>query len=261
MGKKYILMILTCDKNIDLWEVLLNQIEKYWPDYSGEIFFNTEKSVLEQGGYKNTLRFPKQKYEWDTPWSLRLLSCLNEIKEEYVLFLLDDFILTKAVDFAEIEQCVKLMEENSDIACFNYMPTNSEYIKREYERYELKDRKAPFRINLQAALWRKSFLVKYIRKHENPWQFESWGSMRARRYSDKIYHIEKDAPIVFDYPEGGVLADNRWRGKEAIELMKNEGYKIDFEVRGFYEKGDKRKTEIVHRTFIQKVWQVFKSLV
>lgn len=57
-------------------------------------------------------------------------------------------------------------------------------------------------------------------KHENPWQFENWGSIRARRYSDKIYHLRKDAKRVFIYPDGGIIADERWHTEAAVELLK-----------------------------------------
>ena len=105
-------------------------------------------------------------------------------------------------------------------------------------------------------------MLKFIRKHENPWQFESWGSIRARRFSDKIFHLEKDTKRVFIYPDGGIIADERWFGEIAIETLKREGYNdIDFSKRAIYHKGEARKTEIVHRNFFQKCWQALKSLI
>ena len=174
---------------------------------------------------------------------------------------MDDFILTDYVDQEEIEKDISYMENDKTIACFNYLPIPGEPEAIKYDRYMQMPKKTPFRINLQAALWRKSYLMKFIRKHENPWQFENWGSIRARRYSDKIYHLRKDAKRVFIYTDGGIIADERWHTEAAVELLKKEGYNIDFSARTIYHKGDARKTEIVHRTFIQKCWQVFKSLI
>ena len=115
-------------------------------------------------------------------------------------------------------------------------------------------------MNLQTALWRRETLIKYIRKHENPWQFEIWGSKRIRRYNERIYHLDKEAKKIFTYPIGGVLADGKWRTDESVELLKRNGIDIDFKVRGIYYPGETRKTEITHRSFLQKCWQVFKSL-
>lgn len=259
--EKYCVMMLTCDNYSDIWPAYFGQLKKYWPEYKGPIFVNTETKAVEGIICENELIYSKQKFKWDTPWAYRLYQCLKQIDTEYVLFLMDDFILTDYVDAEEVERCISYMERDKSIACFNYLPTPGEAVERGYDRYELKAIKAPFRINLQAALWRKSFLMKFIRKHEGPWQFETWGSRRARRYRDKIYHLTSDAKKVFIYPDGGVIADERWFGEIAIEVLKKEGYDIDFSKREIYHKGEPRKTEIVHRTFLQKCWQVFKSLI
>lgn len=259
--QKFTLMMLTCDKYSDIWPAYFGQLRKYWPQYTGEIFVNTESKRVEGTGIKNIISYPTENFQWNTPWSYRLYKCLEQIQTEYVIFLMDDFILTDYVDQEEIEKDISYMENDKTIACFNYLPIPGEPEAIKYERYMQMPKKTPFRINLQAALWRKSYLMKFIRKHENPWQFENWGSIRARRYSDKIYHLRKDAKRVFIYPDGGIIADERWHTEAAVELLKKEGYNIDFSARTIYHKGDARKTEIVHRTFIQKCWQVFKSLI
>ncbi len=260
--ENYCLMMLTCDKYTDIWPAYFGQIKKYWKDYKGSIFINTEKIRTLDIECSNKIIFPTELFEWDTPWSYRLLQCLQQVESDYVVFLLDDFILTDFVDSKEIDACIERMKLDPNIACFNFMPSPGRYYEKAFERYELKDKNAPFRINLQAALWRKSFLLKFIRKHENPWQFESWGSIRARRFSDKIFHLEKDTKRVFIYPDGGIIADERWFGEIAIETLKREGYNdIDFSKRAIYHKGEARKTEIVHRNFFQKCWQALKSLI
>lgn len=257
----YCIMMLTCDKYSDLWPAYFGQIHKYWNSYNGKIFVNTERIRKFDFECNNQISFSKKLYDWDTPWSYRLKDCLEQVEEQYVIFLLDDFILTDYVDANEIDNCVDHMKEEADIACFNFLPTPGKKNGKKYDRYELTDRNMPFRINLQAALWRKDFLMKFIREHENPWQFEYWGSIRARRYKERIYHLSKDADKVFVYPDGGVIADERWFGEIAIEILQKEGYFMDFSKRKIYHKGEPRKTEIVHRNFFEKCWQVFKSLI
>lgn len=260
--KKYCTMILTCDKYADIWPITLGEFEKQWPMYNNYLFFNTESKKYE-GETRLNLKYPTKTFDPKGPWAYRLLSCLEEIEEEYVVLLLDDFILTDYVDVEELERCISYMDADPQIACFNFRPTPGPSIRDEYGRYELKETKSEFRINLQAALWRKSFLMKFIRKHESPWQFETWGSVRARRFKNKIYHLKKGERAVFIYPEGGVIADERWRwfDEDKIQLVEQLGYDIDFNKRGIYHKGEPRKTEIVRRTFLQKCWQVVKSLV
>lgn len=259
MNKEYTVLILTCDKNMDVMPYFFEFFEKYWPTFNSDIFVDTESIRKIDTKYK--CNFPNKKYRWDDPWSGRLKDCLEQIDSEFVLIIMDDFFFTDYVDEKEINRCVQLMNQNKDIACFNFAYSNSPYDKKEYERYVLVNKKAPFRMNLQTALWRKATLIKYIRRHENPWQFEIWGSKRIRRYKERIYHLDKGAKKIFTYPVGGVLADGKWRTNESVDLLKREGIVFDENKRGVYYPGDNRKTEIKHRSFLEKCWQVFKSLI
>ena len=256
---KYITMILTCDKNTDILPYFFKFMKKYWPDFNNPIFINTESKRDIVSPYQCI--YPWHTYKWDDPWSSRFYDCLCQVDNKYVLLIMDDFFFTDYVDSKEIVRCISILDREQDIACFNFAYSNSPYIRKEYDRYVLVDKKAPFRMNLQAALWRKSSLEKYIRKHENPWQFEIWGSKRIRRYNERIYHLDKDAKKIFTYPVGGVLADGKWRTDESVKLLKSNGIEINEDVRGVYYPGDSRKTEIKHRTFLEKCWQVFKSLI
>lgn len=255
-------MVLSCDIYSDIWPVYFSQFNKYWPDYDGMLFLNTEKiSDIPIDLNKYNISLPVKSFPSDTPWAKRLFLSLQQIEEDFVLLVLDDFIFTDYVDVKEIDRCLNYMVDDKEIVCFNFRPTRGKSIAKDYVRYELKDRGSEFRINLQAAIWRKSFLLKFIRVHENPWQFETWGSIRARRYKEKIYHIREEATNVFYYPMGGIIADRKWRGLESVKLLKDLGYDYLIPNRDIYYPGTMRKTEIKHRTFVQKVFQVILSLI
>ena len=122
----------------------------------------------------------------NTPWAKRLYDFLREYPYDYVVFLLDVFILSDFVDDYELNRVHSIMKQHPEIACFNFMETYKDAedsVREDYERYYLKDRKAEFRMNLQAAIWRKDYLMKFIRKHENPWQFETWGKTTILNHS------------------------------------------------------------------------------
>lgn len=48
--------------------------------------------------------------------------------------------------------------------------------------------------------------------------------------------------------------------KKNCEWLSND-FEIDFKVRGIYEPGEPRQTQIRHRSFLEKVFGVIKSLI
>lgn len=57
-------------------------------------------------------------------------------------------------------------------------------------------------MSLQAGIWNKKHLIRYLRDHEMPWQFETWGSIRSRRYKEAFYAVREGEKRVFEYPWG-----------------------------------------------------------
>lgn len=253
-------LICTCDKNADIWPYFFHFFKKHYPDCPYPIYLNTETEKYEDPDLKIT---SLQAHKPGDPagWSRRLRDYLNAMDSEYVIILLEDFFFMADVRTDELERCMMRMDQDKMIANFIFDSGRHMCHESEFPEYLIQDRKAPFRLCLQAGIWRRKTLLKYLRNHENPWQFEIWGSKRARRWKEKSFVLKKDEPKVFTYPSGGAIADNRWRGDDICRIMRENGFDIDFEARGVYHDGDARKTEIRHRSFMEKVWQVIKSLI
>lgn len=254
------LLVSSCDKNEDLWDMFFHYLHKNWEDCNIPIYLNTESKSY-QNSYFDVRTFQLFPEGYHDQWSYRLKKHLELIEEDYVILILDDFFLQDKVDTGELEWCLDTMKKNDKIAFFCYDPSPGPNEECKYRNYEKKAKKAPFRMNLQAGMWNKKNLLRVLRNHEGPWQFETWGSMRSRRYQLEFYSIIPNAKRPFIYPQGGVLADNRWYGKSACHFLEVD-FGIDLEnTRGVYEQGMPRKTEIYHRSFLEKCWGVFKSLI
>lgn len=144
--------------------------------------------------------------------------------------------------------------------CFLFDPTPGINFDTKFKRFEREGRKTPYRFSLQAGLWRRECLIKYLRNHEGPWQFESWGSIRSRRYKEKFYSLKPGVKRVFFYPGGGVLCSCKWNGKDNCDLIKKY-FDVDFSKRGIYYEGDKKDWSIGKRSFLEKAFGVLKSLI
>ena len=258
--ENYTILVCTCDRNEDVWPYFFYFLKKYFPNLNEPIYLNTEEKMYKDKDL-NIISLQKHKAGDPQGWSKRLRDYLNSITTDYVIILLEDFFLNDYVRVDELKKCMLRMDKDKDIANFIFDSGRHKCYESEYPEYLIQARNAPFRLCLQAGIWRKKVLLKYLRDHENPWQFEVWGSKRARRWKEKSFVLKENEKKVFSYPSGGALADNRWRGDEICNWMKENGFDLDFSKRGIYYPGDVRKTEIVHRNIFQKIWQVIKSLI
>src|SRR3954468_6581904 len=103
--KDLVVLILSCDKYSDLWKPFFVFFEKYWRDRTIPAYFcsDTKKPELPN---VNAIA-PDINMEW----SARLLWALQNIKEPYVLLLLDDYFLTKKPDEKKMLDLVEVMKK------------------------------------------------------------------------------------------------------------------------------------------------------
>jgi hypothetical protein len=84
---------------------------------------------------------------------------------------------------------------------------------------------APFRVSLQAALWRREALLDLLSPGESAWQFEVSGSERSARIAAPFYSTWT---AVIDYV--GVILRGRW-SPEGLRLCRREGLPVDLAAR------------------------------
>lgn len=237
MDDKCTVLINSCDKYEDCWDPFFELLRIHWPDMpEWRIVLNTE-SKLYQNNYFPVETFQLYKSGKSIPWGRRLIDTLNMISTEYVIILLDDFFLENRVDQGFLEQCIEWMDENQKLACFCFMPTPGPNINdHKYPRFEKRPQDGLYRMNCQAAIWRREKLISYCRPHEDPWTWEEHGSTRSRRYEDELYSLIEGSPLVFDYDveAGGGIHRGKWTARMP-ELFRKYGIEVDFSLRGMEE--------------------------
>ena len=115
-------------------------------------------------------------------WSNALIKYLNEIPDDLVLILLEDYWLIRPVDFDAIEEAVELIESYRDVIRFDLTTDRSGSKIAEYagafRKLDLCRAKGEYSLSFQASIYRKSLLLEVLRPDENPWQTELNGSAR-----------------------------------------------------------------------------------
>ena len=80
----YSVLFLTCDKNEDLWAPFFHLFKKYWPQYRGNIYLNTETKSFFQKDIN--IRVLNHCYGKNDRWAKRLKDCLKSIDDDYVIY-------------------------------------------------------------------------------------------------------------------------------------------------------------------------------
>lgn len=156
-------------------------IKKYLSDY--DVYF------LNYGGYDNKLHHGiyVKLDDWQKggveSWSRYIASYLKTLPDEYVIFALDDYLVSNSLRLPDYEgyDCVNL--------CAGSDSDNKEYS-----------------CTTQYTIWRKECLIEALEQVKTPWEFEIEGSKYINKLGKKIKFVS-----VLFYPDCSCLS-SKWEG-------------------------------------------------
>lgn len=234
----YSILVNTTDTFSDCWIPFFSLFKKYWPDYTGKIYLNTEKKDFEYEGL-NIICIKNSKYEKNKiKWGECLIRALDFIEEDIVLYMQEDYFI-KATVQSDVVNYYSEVIENTDIKCIHLtdQATPGPFNKTKYpDLFEI-NRNAPYRLSTQAALWKKEVLIKHVKPFESGWLFEHFGTKRSRIWSDKFYIIDNSKYSInnneiIPYVFTGIIK-GKWN-KDVPQLFANNNIVMDFSSRGFF---------------------------
>jgi hypothetical protein len=118
----------------------------------------------------------------DYTWSSGLIKYLQYHNGELVLLMLEDYFIDSQVSIKAIQSAWDFMITQPGIAKIDLtgdrLKVPHEYLS---ELFIQTAKDAPFQTSLQAAIWRKEFLLKFLNPKESPWAFEKTGTKRVIR--------------------------------------------------------------------------------
>lgn len=194
---KCAVIVSSCDKYEDAWTPFFTLIGKYWTDCPYPFYLNTETRKVDKiaGIPVTSISNPYQ----NCSWGKRLIHALKQINSEYVIFMLEDFFLMSPVDQKELDHSIELMDANPKVSNINFgygkSIESTDFIDPLYAK---RSRNTGYYLNAQAAIWRRKMLIELLSPYESAWQFELYGSERAKLYSYDFI-IRKDDIPIFDY--------------------------------------------------------------
>lgn len=212
--EKYAVVIISFDGYRDVWNTFFECYEKFWNDRSFNTYLVTNNYVPQ---YNNVQVITTGD---EKSWSFRVRTALNQIPEENVLVLLEDYFLCENVDDKKVNEIYREFI-NQELDYLRVIPIPFEYKHKQKGIYPLDD-KFVYGVNLQAAFWKKTYLKKLLFEDDfSAWEFE------ARQKSDSRQKIQGRCATLnyvgLNYLNG--VIQGKWY-PQTIKQMKNLGIVI-----------------------------------
>ena len=188
----------TCDAYSDLWDGFFLLFKKYWPEWSGEIIFNTDSLEYYYEGL-NIINLPHKKGE-SRAWSDMFARALKACKNDKILLILDDFYFMDYVDHKKWLHTVDIMEQDPKIKSITYLYELGGYESvSPIEGFWMRKHFSLYKITAHLTLYRRDYLLSILRKGESAWDFEINGTVRAWLKGGKFLCMKRGGQPIIPY--------------------------------------------------------------
>jgi len=246
----YSVLVFSCDAYSDAWEGFFHFYHKNWPNPRPKTYLcsnfqsapSSDITTIKTGTITN--------------WSDSLLLALDQISSPYILWLQEDYFLTKPVDTDGLAHLFSYITSNN-LDYFRLIPVPGpkhpmgKIPKTSYSYGQLEPGEA-YRTSLQAAFWKKDTLRSLLVPGESGWQFEKRSIERSAQYPKGFASLSGryDHEPMPMYYLCTAIVKGRWV-QEAYDLCLSEGIPLDL---------DKRRLETWHIRFRRRS-RGFQSLL
>lgn len=172
---KISIVVSSCDKYSHVWPIFKYSFEKYWFNCKYPIYFITNEKDAPIG---ITIKTGK-----DKGWSNQMIKALGKIDSEIIIFLLEDYWFTEAVNNEGLEKLLQLIYYNIRIDHIRlYVSEGSKKIKRKTYLLEtdLLNEDEDYRSSLNAGIWRTQTMKTLLEPNKSIWESEHSMTEKSR---------------------------------------------------------------------------------
>lgn len=170
------LVISSCDKFSDLWDVYFSLFQQNWKHHPEETILVTDAETERR--FNNVTVFAAGLSQ-EMP--ARLKDALEYIKTEYIFLTLDDYFISNPIDDTKLEEVFAFIKEKDiDYFRLSSLPNKGTSIK-EHRGWKWINLNTNYAVNLYPGIWKKTFLDDVLVGNLSPWQFEVTLTNNAKR--------------------------------------------------------------------------------
>ena len=235
------IFISSSDSYSDLWPIFFDMFKKYWPEFNGVIYLNTEEKFFSMDG----LNIICTNVGKNKTFGVTFRKGLDQIQSAEVLLMMIDYVfMGKVNDKKIVEYHDFFVQKDLDSLCLvkqGYPNTQ----KTDNSELHMVNPPAPYvMFSYQIAFWKKTLLYQMALPHEDPWTSEWYGTKRAEKMHIRLASISEEKYNPIPYNLAGCLHKGKWL-TDAIEHLNSIDYYVDFDKRGYYQE--------LPSTIIQKI--------
>lgn len=225
------MLVLSCDAFADAWDPFFKMFFTYWPDCPYTVYLCSETREFIHPSVR--IMKPGRRLQW----SARLQWALQQMSEDYLIFLLEDYIFLKPVSTERIEYHFRVLKETRSCYLRLFPCPGPDEPLAGYPGIGVIHPGSPYRNCTQAAIWKKDALLAILDPNESVWEFELIGVKRADQLEGMFLCVEIDEhgdPLEEgDYPITyfctGIVR-GKWR-REAVKIIRRHGFDVDLTAR------------------------------
>lgn len=235
------------DGNADVWAAFFKIYNEYWkeccyPKYlvSNHLGYDEKNLNVIRTGDENN-------------WFLMTIKGLEQVKEKYVYFVLEDQLIGQKMKNDDIDEIVAKMEKEEvffyRMTCPKVFPNGESFIRVPED--------AQYPISLQPAIWEKEIFLKYLKKLyadgcKSPWDFERYFIEKYKNGESQkfIPGIRYDSRNLMNYKN--LLIQGKWDPR-VVRFYKREGIQINTGNRPFMPIGAVLLNGLKRNNFIRSL--------
>lgn len=219
------ILVVSCDKNIEMVQIFFEFFEKFWDDCPYDIFLSMEEKKADLNE-----KIIQINDNCKTGWCGRVQKCLEMIPSKYVLIMLDDFFIEENVNMPLLDEYVEYMEQRN-AAQITLTPIRNELDESgsKNKHLVLRNRWGHYKTCLQCGIWNRKDFISLLKEKESPWEFELFGNIRSFICNKEFYAVISNADKPIKYNDGFLAVQGKINLPEKRRLEKKTGIDIPLE--------------------------------
>ena len=210
------IVVSSCDAYSDLWPYFFHFFFKHWPAVPHPVYL-----------IANELRYDDERVRTirvgpDAQWGSNTRSALEQIPEETVLFLLDDFLFSDAFPEKVFNDTLRQFQQAGG-KCLELRTheVNGPAVPGTWFRQATPQN---LHAGLNSNLWSKQQLLAISQPGQNIWQCESLLRKQLREGEERFFFLDLDAPKHIFFVEG--VRGRFWK-PEGLAFVRSQGFSPD----------------------------------